>query len=307
MSMSRVEFYSNGLTLVGHLYTPEDFDAAQTHPAVIVTPPAHQIKEQTAAQYAPFFTQKGYVYFAFDYNSKGESESYQEGFRNDENNFRKQEDLRNTISYLSSLDFVDSSALFGVGICGGGNVMSGVVISDLRIRAFASISAMLATDALFFADQDATRQLFTSANQARQKIYETNTPELIDLFSYDDPDYLTNNPDASPGQLEGFDYYGTERAGSQRYPRFSNQVFANIYDSVTINIGEQYADRMLQPFIGVVGEKAETAMFTRGFYDKVTSDKEYFVVPGAMHLDLYDQAQFIEVAVDKITEFFSVH
>ncbi len=307
MNIQRLEFSSVGLTLVGSLYTPADFDVTKKYKTIIVTPPAHQIKEQTPAEYAPKFVEKGYLFFAFDYNSKGESQSYKEGIRNDENNLRKQEDLRNAISFLCAQDYVDSEHLYGVGICGGGNVMSGVVITDLRIKAFASISAMLATDALFFADKDAFRTMITAANSARQAIYESGEAQAFDLFGYDDPDYLEKNSESDSSALEGYDYYGTERAGTARYPRFSNQVQANIYDSVTVNAGEHYADRMLQPFLGVVGERAETAVFTQQFFDKVTSEKEMFVVPGASHVDLYDVDQYVSIAANKIVEFFNQH
>ena len=304
MKAQTVEFDSVGLKLVGHLYLPEGFDASKRYKTIVMTPPAHQIKEQTPAQYAPKFTEKGFIFFAFDYNSKGGSESYKQGFVNDENNFRKQEDLRNAVSYLSSLEWVDNERLYGIGVCGGGNVMSGVVITDLRIKAFASISAMLTTDAMFFTNKDTFVEMITAANHARQTMYASSRPEGIDLFGFDDPDYLNKHADYTAAQLEGYDYYGTARAGTATYPSFSNRVLANIYESVTINIGEQYADRMIQPFLGVVGEKAETAPSTKQFFDKVTSEKAYFVVPGASHVDLYDVDEYVSAAANKISEFF---
>ncbi|MDA0149645.1 alpha/beta hydrolase [Vibrio sp. LaRot3] len=308
MNVQKVEFKSAGLTLIGELYLPQGFDQSKQYKTIVVTPPAHQIKEQTPAVYGPLFANMGFVYFAFDYNSKGESEGYAEGFRNDENAFRKHEDLRNAISYLSAQPFVDNDQLYGVGICGGGNIMSSVLITDMRVKAFASISAMLATDAMFFADSSAFQGMITAANQARQRMFDTQQTETFDLFGYDDPHYLENNPNLSGAQLDGYDFYGTSRAGSETYPRFSNQVLSNIYESAVINIGEQYADRMVQPFLGVVGELADTAIATELFYDKVTSAKELFKVPGANHVDLYDVEEYVTVAAEKIAYFFdSLH
>ena len=62
---------------------------------------------------------------------------------------------------------------------------------------------------------------------------------------------------------------------------------------------------MIQPFLGVVGEKAETAICTKLFYDKVSSEKEYFVVPGASHVDLYDRNEYVTIAANKIADFYS--
>ncbi|NOI79858.1 alpha/beta hydrolase [Vibrio tubiashii] len=304
MKVQKVEFKSLGLNLVGDLYLPENFDHESQYKTIVVTPPAHQVKEQTPAVYGQLFAKLGYVYFAFDYNSKGESESYSEGFRNDENSFRKHEDLRNAISYLCSLPYVDQDKLYGVGICGGGNIMSSVLITDLRVKAFASISAMLATDAMFFADNEAYKGMITHANQARQGMYDSQQADNFDLFGYDDPEYLAKNPQLSGAQLEGYDFYGTKRAGIETYPRFSNYVLSNIYESAVLNIGEQYADRMVQPFLGVVGEKADTAIATELFYDKVSSNKELFRVPNASHVDLYDVEEFVVIATEKIAQFF---
>jgi len=183
--------------------------------------------------------------------------------------------------------------------------MSSVLITDLRVKAFASVSAMLATDALFFSDTDAFRGMINAANQSRQVMFNSEMPHTIDLFGYDDPDYIENNPDVSAGMLEGYDYYGTPRAGSETYPNFSNQVLGNIYDTAVLNIGEHYADKMQQPFLGIVGEQAETAFSTELFFDKVTSAKELFRVPGASHLDLYDVDEYVDVAVEKMVTFFS--
>lgn len=305
MTTQRIEFNSVDKKLVGTLYLPENFDETGSYKTVVMTPPAHQIKEQTLAVYGPKFAALGYIAFAFDYNTKGESESYAKGFRNDEHAFRKHEDLRNAISYLSSLPYVDRERLYGIGICGGGNIMSSVVITDLRIKAFASISAMLATDALFYENKEAFAAMITAANDARQRMYESSDAENMDLFGADNPNYLKDNPAASTAEREGFDYYGTARAGSARYERFSNQVLSNIYESATLNIGERYADKILQPYLGIVGENAETAFATEGFFTKVTSPKEYFVVKGATHVDLYDVDEYVDVAAKRIDQFFS--
>lgn len=75
MKVQKVEFKSLGLNLVGNLYLPKGFDANQQYKTIIVTPPAHQVKEQTPTVYGPLFANLGFVFFAFDYNSKGESEA----------------------------------------------------------------------------------------------------------------------------------------------------------------------------------------------------------------------------------------
>ncbi len=50
MTVQKVEFGSLGLTLVGDIYLPQGFDESKQYKTIVVTPPAHQIKEQTAAE-----------------------------------------------------------------------------------------------------------------------------------------------------------------------------------------------------------------------------------------------------------------
>ena len=304
-SSKKVTFKSKGINLVGVLYLPSDFDSTKKYNAIVMTPPFPQVKDQAISNYAPRFAEKGYVALVFDYNTKGESDSYQEGFRNDDDMPRKWEDLRNAISFIKSQPFVNR--LFGVGFCGGGNIMSSTIITDLRVEAFASVSAMLATDMIQFADKEAFRQMVTAANEARQKMFETGKPVEADYFGYTDPDYLMKNTDLSPAQIEGYDYYGTKRGGTERYPNYGNVLLSNVNESGLLNLGEQYADKMLQPYCAIVGSEAETAICTKLFYDKVTSKKEYHEIDGASHVDLYDKVEFIDQVVDKVVAFFHKH
>lgn len=303
-SSEKVAFKSKGITLVGVLHLPSDFDSTKKYNGIVMTPPFPQVKDQAISNYAPRFAEKGYVALVFDYNTKGESDSYQEGFRNDDDMPRKWEDLRNAISFIKSQPFVNR--LFGVGFCGGGNIMSSTIITDLRVEAFASVSAMLATDMVQFANKKAFKQMVTAANEARQKMFETGKPAEADYFGYTDPGYL-KNPDLSPEQIEGYDYYGTKRGGTERYPNYSNVLLSNVNESGLLNLGEQYADKLLQPYCAIVGSEARTAICTKGFYDKVTSEKEYHEIEGASHVGLYDKPEYIEQVVNIIDAFFEKH
>ena len=302
---NKVSFMSKGVKIVGDLYVPEGFDENKTYQTIVMTPPYPQVKDQTLGNYGPEFAERGYLALAFDYSSKGESGSYQEGFRNDDDMPRKWEDLRNGISFLKSKPYVDR--LFGVGICGGGNIMSSTIITDLRVEAFASVSGMMATDMVNVGDREVFKQRVKAANDARQKMYESGEPILLDTFGYDDPSNYENTEGMPRGVVEGFDYYGTERGGKATYPNFSNAILANIGETSTLNLGEHYADKMIQPYVGIVGSEAETAPFTKAYYDKVTSDKEYHEIEGASHVSLYDNPTQVDQAVNIITDFFSKH
>lgn len=306
-STQKISFKSKGITVVGVLYLPSDFDASSKYKAVVMAPPFPQVKDQALSNYGPKLAASDFVALAFDWVSKGESDSYAEGFRNDDDFPLKWEALRNAISFLCSRPFVDTRNVFALGMCGGGNIVSSTIITDLRVKAFASVSGMMATDMFQFADMNAFKTLVSDANEARQKMFETGEPVSTDYFGYLDPDYLEKNPDLSPAQREGYDYYGTERGGTERYPNFSNVLLASVNETALLNLGEHYADKFVQPYCGIVGEIAATRIATEAFYEKVTSDKEFHEIPGATHVGLYDRPEHVAQVVEKLVAFYEKH
>lgn len=302
---NKASFRSKGINIVGDLYLPAEFDPNRTYEGIVMTPPFPQVKDQVLANYGPKMAVRGYVALGFDYNSKGESGTYQEGYRDDEDFPRKWEDLRNAISFLGSLPFV--GAINGLAFCGGGNIMSSTIITDLRVKAFASVSAMMASDMIQFADMDLYRMRVKAANAARQKMFETGEPMSHDYFGYADPDYLAKNPQASPGMVEGYDYYGTKRGGTETHPNFTNVLLSTVDETALVNLGEHYADKVIQPYCGIVGSEAETAIFTRMYFDRVTSEKEYHEIKGASHVGLYDIPENITQVVEIVDTFFRKH
>lgn len=307
MGIEKVSFHSKGVKIVGNLYLPENTDVSQQHRAIVMAPPFPQIKDQALANYGPRLAKAGFVALSFDYVSKGESESYTEGFRNDDDFPLKWEALRNAISFLCSRPFVDAEKVFALGMCGGGNIVSSVAITDLRIKAFASVSGMMATDMFHFASMDNFKAMVSAANKARQEMFDTGKPVQADYFGYTDPDFLKNNPNLGEGQREGYEYYGTARGGTETHPSYSNILLASVNETAVLNLGEHYADKFIQPYCGIVGEKADTRIATEAFYEKYKSTKEFHEIPGASHVALYDKPEYVDQVVTKLVNFYTKH
>lgn len=68
MRKRKITFDRDGLTLVGHLFTPDDFDPTGQYEAVIVEGSFTSVKEQMPGTYARKFAEQGFVALAFDYN-----------------------------------------------------------------------------------------------------------------------------------------------------------------------------------------------------------------------------------------------
>ena len=56
------------------------------------------------------------------------------------------------------------------------------------------------------------------------------------------------------------------------------------------------------PILFIAGENAHSLGFSQTAYERATDPKELYIVPGANHVDLYDQVN--KIPFDKIDEFF---
>src|SRR5205809_269945 len=107
----KINFDREGLTLVGDLFTPENFDENGHYNAVIVEGSFTSVKEQMAGTYAQKFANEGFVALAFDYAHYGESAGEP---RQLESPTEKLSDLRAAVSYLSALPYVQAVGMVGV-------------------------------------------------------------------------------------------------------------------------------------------------------------------------------------------------
>lgn len=68
----------------------------------------------------------------------------------------------------------------------------------------------------------------------------------------------------------------------------------------------QYAAEIRSAVLLVHGEKAHSRYFSEGVYEKLTGDnKELLIIPGASHVDLYDNLEVIPF--EKLNSFFNMH
>ena len=68
----------------------------------------------------------------------------------------------------------------------------------------------------------------------------------------------------------------------------------------------QYAAEIRSAVLLVHGEKAHSRYFSEGAYEKMTGDnKELLIIPGASHVDLYDNLDVIPF--EKLNSFFNMH
>ncbi|NOU58365.1 alpha/beta hydrolase [Marinifilum caeruleilacunae] len=302
---NEVMFKSQALKLAGLLFTPENFDSNQKYPTVVFSGPFNQIKEQMGAVYGEKFANKGYVFLSFDHLGYGDSEGE---IRDNENSFIKMESIRDAISYLGTLDFVDKTKIYGLGGCASGGYMPLVAVTDKRMAAIATVSGMMDNKTSYFGmmTKEQLMPIFEMANAARQKAYETGEVEYYDAL---------NMANTDPSN-EGYDYYMTARAGRETYPNYSHLAPMFLMENAPLTSATSYAPYLYTPYLGIIGENTvpeegetpsllHTGPLTVDFYNAASEPKELYKVPGASHVSLYDIDKDVDKAVDKMVEFFT--
>ena len=102
------------------------------------------------------------------------------------------------------------------------------------------------------------------------------------------------------------DYYGYYKTQRGYHPRSLNSNGGwNVTSSLSfMNMPIlQYAGEIRSAVLLVHGEKAHSRYFSEGAYEKLTGDnKELMIIPGANHVDLYDN--LAAIPFEKLRSFF---
>lgn len=305
---SSISFKSQGVNLAAHLYLPKGYEQSGQYPAVIFSPPFNQVKEQTGAVYAKELANLGYVTIVFDHLGYGDSEGV---IRNNENAFVKIESIRDAVSFMGTLPFVDKEQLFGLGVCASGGYMALVATTDKRLKAIATVSGMMGNKASYFEtmDRETVTALIAMQNAGRQKAYETGTIDYVDALGLAAEEQAVQ---AGATPSEGYDYYMTPRAGAQTYPNYSHLAPSFMLEAPMLADAQSYAPYLYTPYIGIVGSKAMdpksgrlmTGPLTKSFYEAASEPKQFVEVEGASHVDLYDKPEYVLQAINAMDAFF---
>ena len=301
----KVTFHNRyGIELAADMYVPKSFADAQDDkrlPAIAVSGPFGAVKEQCSGLYAQHMAERGFLTIAFDPSFTGESGGEPRRMASPDINT---EDFLAAVDFLSNCDMVDPERIGIIGICGFGGMAVNAAALDPRIKATVA-STMYDMSKVnvegYFASEDtpSQRQEKRRALAAqRTKDYASGTYEraggVIDPL-----------PDDAPWFVKDYHaYYKT--------PRGYHERSGNSTDGWNI-IGCQsflnqpllaWAGEIEAPVLLIHGEKAHSRYFSEYAYGLLTgNNKELLIIPGASHVDLYDDVAGV-IPYDKMEAFF---
>ena len=295
---SKVTFHNRyGITLAADLYKPKN--GREPLAAVAVSGPYGAVKEQVSGRYAQTLAEQGFLTIAFDPSYYGESGGTPRYLTSPE---ISTEDFSAAVDYLSTREDVDPERIGILGICGWGGFALNAAANDPRVKATVTSTmydmSRVNADGYFDAmSADDRYELRERLNAQRTEDYRNGSYKLnggvVDPVPEDAPLFVR----------QYHDYYKTARGYHRRSPN-SNGGITETSALSFINMPIlSYIGEIRSPVLLVHGEKAHSRYFSEDAYKRLTGDnKELLIVPGANHVDLYDNPDAIPF--DRIGEFF---
>ena len=310
-----------GLTLVADLYLPKNRGNARLA-AIAVSGPFGAVKEQSSGLYAQILAERGFVTLAFDPSYTGESGGQPRDVASPDINT---EDFSAAVDFLGLQQEVDRNRIGLLGICGWGGMALNAAAADTRVKAVATSVMYDMSRAMGHGVGDGKdryttadrRAILKHLNEQRWQDAESGSFAHSNHDLYVDqkgnvtaanrtlPEALPDNP--HPVLKEFFDYYRVPRGFHARSVN-SNGAWTTTMPLSFMNMPLlSYASEINIPALIVTGENAHSRYFAEDAFKAVGSQqKELVVVPGANHVDLYDN-EAGKIPFDQFEQFFKTN
>lgn len=296
---SKVTFRNRyGITLAADVYTPKN--AGGRLPAIAVSGPFGAVKEQSSGLYAQTMAERGFLALAFDPSYTGESGGRPRYVASPDINT---EDFSAAVDYLSTRDDVNPESIGIIGICGWGGMALNAAAIDTRIKATVTstmydMSRVNANGYFDSMNADQRYELRRQLNAQRTADTKNGSYELGGGVA--DP-----LPDDAPQFIKDYhSYYKTDRGYHQRSLNSNggwNKTSALSFINMPLLA---YSGEIRSAVLMIHGEKAHSRYFSEDAFKKLKGDnKQQLIIPGASHVDLYDNKAGV-IPWDNLERFF---
>ena len=298
-----------GIELAADMYTPKNAQGKLA--AIAVSGPFGAVKEQSSGLYAQHMAERGFLAIAFDPSFTGESGGEPRRMASPDINT---EDFLAAVDFLSVQDNVDPERIGIIGICGFGGMAVNAAAIDPRIKATVA-STMYDMSKVnvegYFASEDTKEQRMEKRRaMAAQRTadYKAGTYKraggVVDPLPEDAPWFVKDY----------YDYYKTKRGYHERSGNSTDGWNVTGCQSFLNQPILAFASEIENPVLLIHGEKAHSRYFSEYAFEKMTGkhvegvsakegNKELMIIPGASHVDLYDDKAGV-IPYDKIETFF---
>lgn len=301
----KVTFHNRyGLTLVGDLYMPKSMKQGDKLPAIAMAGPYGAVKEQVSGRYAQEMAARGFLTLAFDPSFTGESAGQP---RNTTSPDINTEDFSAAVDFLSNHENVTEGQIGILGICGWGGFALNAAAMDPRIKATVTstmydMSRNIANG--YFDNGKDAAELRANRLESRKKISAQRTQDYKNGTYQMAGGVPTEVTEDMPQFVKDYhDFYQTKRGYHPRsFGSTTGATLSSVLDFMNMPL-LSYSSEIETPVLMIHGEKAHSRYYSEDAFKRLTgSNKELYIVPGAVHTDLYDRMDIIPF--DKIEAFF---
>ena len=295
---SKITFHNRyGITLAADVYKPKN--ARGRLAAVAVSGPYGAVKEQVSGRYAQTLAERGFLTVAFDPSFYGESGGAPRYLTSPE---ISTEDFSAAVDFLTNHPAVEADKIGVIGICGGGCYSVSATQIDHRIKALATISMydMGRARRQGIGDTQTYQQRMSILDEiGRQRTAEYGGAARKDIRAL--PEKVDEN--TPKFAIDFLDYYDNPKRG--QHPNSTGYYsYTSLAPMMNFFPFTQIETISPRPLLFIVGENAVSKYFSEDAYEKAAEPKELFVVPGATHVDLYDQPEYLKITLPKLDTFF---
>lgn len=189
-----------------------------------------------------------------------------------------------------------------IGICGSGGFALSAAQCDTRIKAVATVSMYVMTDAARLGmDKAQIQSAKESLSRRRWADFENGAPELCPAFPETPFDKVPEGVEEPAA--EWLRFYAVKR-GHHPNAIGSFTTTSNL-SMMNFNLLDHVDEISPRPILFVVGDRAHSRFFSDDVYARAAEPKEMFVVKDAEHIDLYDRTD--RIPFDKLEEFFKTN
>jgi len=285
-----------GITLAGDVYQPKN--ASGKHAALAVSGPFGAVKEQASGLYAQTMAERGFVTLAFDPSYTGESSGEP---RNVASPDISVEDFSAAVDCLGLQTNVDRERIGIIGICGWGGMALSAAAVDKRIKAVVASTMYDMTRVMSRGYNDAMiagerAQMLEQLSRQRWRDAENGAPAY-------QPPYNELEGGEAQFLVEYADYYRTPRGYHARSVNSGNAwTMTTPLAFMNLPILTYIKEIAPRPLLLIHGENAHSRYFSETAFAAAAEPKELMIVPGAVHVDLYDRMD--KIPFDTLTAFF---
>lgn len=295
----KVTFHNRfGITLAADLYKPKGADGKLA--AIAVSGPFGACKEQSSGLYAQAMAERGFLTIAFDPSFTGESGGEPRRMASPDINT---EDFLAAVDYLSCRDDVDPECIGIIGICGWGGMAINAAALDPRIKATVAST-------MYDMTRVAREGYFGSADSKEARDEQRAAWAAQRTADYKSGEYARGGGVIDP-LPEDAPYFVKDYHAYYKCPRGYHERSGNSTDGWNVTGTMSFINQPILDMAGEIdtpvllihGEKAHSRYFSEGAFEKLVGDnKELMIIPGASHVDLYDNLDCIPF--DKLESFF---